>query len=55
MAKSYGLKLIFKQDFHELYNEASRERDFGWLLERIGVVGGNNPEMSKEEWEAARK
>ncbi|KAI7854631.1 guanine-N(7)-methyltransferase domain-containing protein [Circinella umbellata] len=54
MAKSYGLKLIFKQDFHELYKAASQEKDFGWLLERIGVVGGNNSEMSEEEWEAAR-
>ncbi|KAI8142043.1 guanine-N(7)-methyltransferase domain-containing protein [Fennellomyces sp. T-0311] len=54
IAKSCGLRLIFKQNFHEMYEEASRDRHYKQLLQRIGVVGGNKPDMSEEEWEAAR-
>ncbi|KAI9499274.1 guanine-N(7)-methyltransferase domain-containing protein [Zychaea mexicana] len=54
LAKSYGLKLTFKQNFHELYRDAARDKEFGWLLQKIGVVGGSQSEMSEEEWEAAR-
>lgn len=55
LAKSYGLRLLFKENFHDYYNNASRDDDSRKLLERIGVIGGPLPEMSEEEWEAARK
>ncbi|KAI8373091.1 guanine-N(7)-methyltransferase domain-containing protein [Radiomyces spectabilis] len=53
LAAEYGLVLSFRQNFHELYATASREDEFARLLERIGVVGGDAPDMSSEEWEAA--
>ncbi|KAI9316387.1 guanine-N(7)-methyltransferase domain-containing protein, partial [Dichotomocladium elegans] len=53
MAKSYGLRLIFREDFHSLYKNASRDKESLELLTRIGVIGGSSPEMSEEEWEAA--
>jgi mRNA (guanine-N7-)-methyltransferase len=47
------LELKFKQNFHQFYDNASREEDHNSLLKRMKVVGGNEPEMSKDEWEAA--
>ena len=55
LAKSYGLRLLFKENFHDYYNKSSRDEESQKLLERIGVIGGSSPEMSEEEWEAARK
>ncbi|KAI7874518.1 guanine-N(7)-methyltransferase [Lichtheimia hyalospora FSU 10163] len=54
LAKSYGLRLLFKENFHDYYNKSSRDEESQKLLERIGVIGGSSPEMSEEEWEAAR-
>ncbi|KAI9026551.1 guanine-N(7)-methyltransferase domain-containing protein [Phycomyces nitens] len=53
LAGEYGMVLKRKENFHDLYQTASKEEEFGKLLRRIGVVGGPNPEMSTEEWEAA--
>lgn len=53
MAEEYGLKLKFKENFHDFYISASKEDEYARLLQRIGVIGGQNSEMSEEEWEAA--
>ncbi|KAI9284149.1 guanine-N(7)-methyltransferase domain-containing protein [Umbelopsis sp. AD052] len=53
LAEEYGLELKFKQNFHQFFESASHEGDHNTLLRRMKVVGGYDPEMSKEEWEAA--
>jgi mRNA (guanine-N7-)-methyltransferase len=53
LAKEYGLKLVFKENFHQFYVSASKDEEFSKLLNRIGVIGGHAPDMSEEEWEAA--
>ncbi|KAI8376602.1 guanine-N(7)-methyltransferase domain-containing protein [Choanephora cucurbitarum] len=53
LANEYGLRLKFKENFHQFYASASREEEFSRLLQRIGVVGGQTPEMNDEDWEAA--
>jgi mRNA (guanine-N7-)-methyltransferase len=53
LAEEYGLELKFKQNFHEFYKSASQEEDHNELLKRMKVVGGQEPDMSAEEWEAA--
>ncbi|KAL0137163.1 guanine-N(7)-methyltransferase domain-containing protein [Mucor lusitanicus] len=53
LASEYGLKLKFKENFHDFYASASKEEEHARLLNRIGVIGGQAPEMTQEEWEAA--
>ncbi|CAO3599837.1 unnamed protein product [Absidia cylindrospora] len=53
LAKEYGLELIYKENFHPFYQRAKQDKDHAMLLQKIGVVGGQGPEMSPEEWEAA--
>lgn len=53
LANEYGLELKYKQNFHEFYKMASKEDEHARLLQRIGVIGGQAPDMSEEEWEAA--
>ncbi|GAA5814517.1 hypothetical protein MFLAVUS_008014 [Mucor flavus] len=53
LAEEYGLKLKLKENFHDFYSSASKEEEYSRLLQRIGVIGGQAPEMTEEEWEAA--
>jgi mRNA (guanine-N7-)-methyltransferase len=53
LAKEYGLDLIYKENFHPFYQRAIQDKNHASLLQKIGVVGGQGPEMSPEEWEAA--
>ncbi|KAI8333323.1 guanine-N(7)-methyltransferase domain-containing protein [Chlamydoabsidia padenii] len=53
LAKEYGLDLIYKENFHPFYQRAIKDKNHAMLLQKIGVVGGQGPEMSPEEWEAA--
>ncbi|KAI8098503.1 guanine-N(7)-methyltransferase domain-containing protein [Halteromyces radiatus] len=53
LANEYGLELNYKENFHPFYQRAKTDKDHARLLQRIGVVGGQEPEMSVEEWEAA--
>lgn len=55
LASEYGLRLRFKQNFHELYESASKEPEMAKLLPRLGVISGDRGPMSAEEWEAARE
>ncbi|KAL1916688.1 uncharacterized protein VTP21DRAFT_5392 [Calcarisporiella thermophila] len=55
LAREYGLTLMYKQRFHELYDDARRDPEFLSLLYRMGVIK-TSPEprgLSEEEWEAA--
>lgn len=53
LAKEYGLDLIYKENFHPFYQRAIQDKNNASLLQKIGVVGGQGPEMTPEEWEAA--
>lgn len=53
LAEEYGLKLLLKENFHDFYLSASREEEYARLLNKIGVIDRNSPEMTPEEWEAA--
>ncbi|KAG9288312.1 hypothetical protein G9A89_021343 [Geosiphon pyriformis] len=53
LASEYGLRLIYKKRFHDLYDEAKEESVFRDLLYSMRVINPNMGEMSEEEWEAA--
>ncbi|KAI7908184.1 guanine-N(7)-methyltransferase domain-containing protein [Cokeromyces recurvatus] len=53
LASEYGLRLLFKENFHHFYLSSSKNPEYSKLLQRIGVIGGRLPEMTKEEWEGA--
>ncbi|CAG8539730.1 12640_t:CDS:2 [Ambispora leptoticha] len=53
LASEYGLKLVYKKRFHDLYNEAKEETAFRDLLYTMKVIKPSEGEMSEEEWEAA--
>ncbi|KAI9483348.1 MAG: mRNA capping enzyme-domain-containing protein [Benjaminiella poitrasii] len=53
LAGEYGLRLLFKENFHNFYVSALKNPNHAKLLQRIGVIGGRSREMSNEEWEAA--
>jgi len=56
MAAEYGLELVYKKEFHEVFEE-NRERDeFKSLLVRMNVCDGSGASsMEDDEWEAVSK
>ena len=57
LASEYGLELVYKRDFGEILAEEQETRDYGPLLERMGVVvnegGSKRMAMDPPQWEAA--
>lgn len=54
MAADYGLHLVYKKEFHEVFEEHHGHPEFGPLLERMHVVDAEGEsQMDEDQWEAA--
>ena len=54
MASEYGLTLLYKEEFHQVFQEHQEHPEFKPLLVRMKVVdedGGSA--MDEDQWEAA--
>jgi mRNA (guanine-N7-)-methyltransferase len=54
VAKEYGLSLVYRKEFHEIFQEESENPDFGLLLKKMRVVDENGESaMDEDQWDAA--
>ncbi|KAI0350092.1 hypothetical protein OH77DRAFT_1102371 [Trametes cingulata] len=54
MAAEYGLHPVYKEEFHDVFNEHHEHEEFGQLLQRMHVVDANGEsQMDEDQWEAA--
>ncbi|CCM06030.1 uncharacterized protein FIBRA_08275 [Fibroporia radiculosa] len=54
MAEEYGLHPVYKNEFHQIFEEHHTHHEFGQLLERMRVVDANGEsQMDEDQWEAA--
>jgi len=54
LAEEYGLHVVYKREFHEVFEEHHEHAEFGPLLERMHVVDKNGEsQMDEDQWEAA--
>ena len=54
MAAEYGLHVLYKKEFHQVFEEHSEHTEFAPLLERMHVVDKNGEsQMDEDQWEAA--
>lgn len=54
MAAEYKLYPIYKEEFHQVYEEHQEHQEFGPLLVRMKVVDANGESsMDEDQWEAA--
>ncbi|KAI0781330.1 mRNA capping enzyme-domain-containing protein [Trametes elegans] len=54
LAAEYGLRPVYKREFHEVYEEHSDLDEFAPLLQRMHVVDANGEsQMDEDQWEAA--
>ncbi|KAI0695410.1 mRNA capping enzyme-domain-containing protein [Cerioporus squamosus] len=54
MASEYGLELVYKKEFHQIFEEHSELPEFAPLLQRMHVVDSNGEsQMDEDQWEAA--
>lgn len=54
LAAEYGLELIYKDEFHYLYQTEQDHPEFGQLLRKMKVLDlEGNSQMDAEQWEAA--
>ncbi|KAG8904073.1 phosphatidylinositol-4- kinase [Tulasnella sp. 403] len=54
LAKEYHLRLVYKQEFHQVFEENREHEEFAPLLQRMKVVDANGEShMDEDQWEAA--
>ncbi|KZT44117.1 guanine-N(7)-methyltransferase [Sistotremastrum suecicum HHB10207 ss-3] len=54
LAKEYGLHLLIRKEFHEVFQEEQEHADYGPLLKRMKVVDAQGvSQMDEDQWEAA--
>lgn len=54
LARSYGLRLLYKAEFHHVFEQHRDHPEFGPLLEKMKVVDSNGEShMDEDQWEAA--
>ncbi|KAJ7632425.1 guanine-N(7)-methyltransferase domain-containing protein [Roridomyces roridus] len=54
MAADYGLRPVYKEEFHDVFSEHREHAEFGPLLVRMKVVDANGESsMDEDQWEAA--
>jgi mRNA (guanine-N7-)-methyltransferase len=54
MAEEYGLRLLYKQEFHQVFQEHENHPEYGPLMVRMNVVDGKGEsQMDEDQWEAA--
>ena len=56
MAAEYKLRLLYKEEFHRIYEEHQDHPEFGPLMVRMKVVDSDGASaMDEDQWEAASK
>jgi mRNA (guanine-N7-)-methyltransferase len=54
VAEEYGLHLIYKEEFHNIYEEEEKDPEFGKLLKTMKVVDWKGESaMNEDQWDAA--
>ncbi|KAG8831482.1 mRNA cap guanine-N7 methyltransferase [Serendipita sp. 399] len=54
LAGQFGLKLVYKREFHDIYVDDAEDPEFKGLLRRMGVVDESNESaMDHAQWDAA--
>jgi len=54
LASEYGLKLVYKREFHDVFMDERESPEFGPLLQRMKVMDASGgSKMTEDEWEAA--
>ncbi|KAG8748006.1 mRNA cap guanine-N7 methyltransferase [Ceratobasidium sp. 414] len=54
LSLEYGLKAVYRSEFHDLFNDERRDSEFGPLLQKMKVVNARgDSEMTEEQWHAA--
>ena len=54
MASEYRLRLLYKEEFHDVFAEHHEHPEFGQLLQRMKVVDSEGEsQMDEDQWEAA--
>lgn len=54
LAEEYGLRLVYKSEFHSVYQDFQEEKEFADLLVRMKVVNAEGESaMDEDQWEAA--
>lgn len=56
MASEYQLRVVYKEEFHDVFAEHHEHPEFGPLLQRMKVVDASGEsQMDEDQWEAASK
>lgn len=54
LASEYGLNLVWKREFHEIFEDYQSDPEFGPLMVRMRVKNENGESsMTEDQWEAA--
>ena len=54
LAEEYGLYVIYKEEFHQVFSEHQNHPEFGPLMVHMKVVDANGESaMDEDQWEAA--
>lgn len=54
VASEYGLELVYKKEFHDIFQEESGEPEFATLLKKMKVVDEQGESaMDEDQWDAA--
>ncbi|PVG00202.1 guanine-N(7)-methyltransferase [Serendipita vermifera] len=54
LTKEYGLSLVYKKEFHEIFQEEQGDPEFSTLLKKMKVVDDRNESaMDEDQWDAA--
>ena len=56
LSLEYGLKAVYRSEFHEIFADERRDSEFGPLLQRMKVVNARGDSaMTEDQWDAASK
>jgi len=54
LAAEYGLRLLYKKEFHEIFAEEQDHKEYGPLLTRMKVrTPEGDSDLDEDQWEAA--
>jgi mRNA (guanine-N7-)-methyltransferase len=54
LAREHGLHLLYKEEFHNIFQAEREHREFKPLLQRMKVVSASGEsQMDEDQWDAA--
>lgn len=54
LAQEYGLHLLYKAEFHDIFEAEREHREYKPLLQRMNVVSASGEsQMDEDQWDAA--